>query len=63
MILLGGRAFGEAIPISARLNIDDLISEEERSEPLELRIWVTGSDMAGNAFSEDFNDIDAADNV
>ena len=63
MVLLGGRAFGESIPISASLNIDELISEEERSEPLELRIWVTGSDMAGNAFSEDFNDIDAAYNV
>jgi len=63
MVLLGGRAFGESIPISASLNIDDLISEEERSEPLELRIWVTGSDMAGNEFSEDFNDIDAAYNV
>ncbi|MBT3651785.1 MAG: hypothetical protein HN541_00565 [Euryarchaeota archaeon] len=63
MILLGGRAFGEAIPISASLDIDELISEQERSEPLELRIWVTGSDMAGNAFSEDFNDIDAPYNV
>ena len=63
MTLLGGRAFGEAVPISASLNIDELISEEERSEPLELRIWVTGSDMAGNAFSEDFNDIDAPFNV
>ena len=63
MILLGGRAFGEAIPISASLDIDELISEQERSEPLELRIWVTGSDMAGNVFSEDFNDIDAPYNV
>ena len=63
MVLLGGRAFGEAIPISASLDIDGLISEQERSEPLELRIWVTGSDMAGNAFSEDFNDIDAPYNV
>ena len=63
MILLGGRAFGEAIPISASLDIEELISEQERSEPLELRIWVTGSDMAGNVFSEDFNDIDAPYNV
>jgi hypothetical protein len=63
MILLGGRAFGELIPISATLDIDELISESERSDSLELRIWVTGSDMAGNAFSEDFNDIDAPYNV
>ncbi len=63
MTLLGGRAFGESIPISATLDIDELISESERSDSLELRIWVTGSDMAGNAFSEDFNDIDAPYNV
>ena len=56
---LGGRGFGEAIPVSAVLDIDDIISDSERTEPLELRIWVTGEDMAGNAFAEDFNDIDA----
>ena len=60
MELLGGRGFGEAIPLSAVLDIDDIISDSERTEPLELRIWVTGEDMAGNAFDEDFNDVDAA---
>ena len=59
MELLGGRAFGEQVPIVAVLDIDDIISESERTEPLELRIWVTGQDKAGNAFAEDFNDIDA----
>ena len=59
MELLGGRAFGEQVPIAAGLNIDDIVSESDRTEPLELRIWVTGEDMAGNAFAEDFNDIDA----
>ena len=59
MELLGGRGFGEEIPVSAVLDIDDIISDSERTEPLELRIWVTGQDMAGNAFAEDFNDIDA----
>ena len=59
MDLLGGRAFGEQVPIAAILDIDDIISNSDRNEPLELRIWVTGQDMAGNPFTEDFNDIDA----
>ena len=59
MELLGGRGFGEQVPISAILDIDEIISESDRIEPLELRVWVTGEDMAGNAFAEDFNDVDA----
>ena len=59
MELLGGRAFGEQVPIAAFLDIDDIISDSDRTEPLELRVWVTGQDMAGNAFAEDFNDVDA----
>ena len=59
MELLGGRAFGEQVPIAAFLDIDDIISDSDRTEPLELRVWVTGEDMAGNAFAEDFNDVDA----
>ncbi|MEC7180914.1 MAG: hypothetical protein VXW36_05940, partial [Candidatus Thermoplasmatota archaeon] len=59
MELLGGRAHGEQIPIAATLDLDDIISESDRTEALELRVWVTGEDMAGNAFSEDFNDVDA----
>ncbi|MEC8608921.1 MAG: hypothetical protein VXY42_00280 [Candidatus Thermoplasmatota archaeon] len=60
MQLLGGRAFGEQVPIAATLNLDEIISESDRTDALELRIWVTGEDMAGNAFSEDYNDADAA---
>ena len=59
MELLGGRAHGEQIPIAAVLDLDDTIAEYDRTEPLELRIWVTGEDMAGNPFAEDFNDVDA----
>ena len=59
MELLGGRGFGEQIPVAATLDIDEIVSESDRTEPLELRIWVTGEDMAGNAFAEDFNDVDA----
>ena len=59
MELLGGRAYGEQIPIAAVLDLDDTIAEYDRTEPLELRIWVTGEDMAGNPFAEDFNDVDA----
>ena len=59
MELLGGRGFGEQIPVAATLDIDEIVSESDRTEPLELRIWMTGEDMAGNAFAEDFNDVDA----
>ncbi len=59
MELLGGRAHGEQIPIAAVLDLDTIVSESDRIDPLELRIWVTGEDMAGNPFAEDFNDVDA----
>ncbi len=59
MELLGGRGFGEQVPIAATIDIDEIISESDRIEPLELRVWVTGKDMAGNSFAEDFNDVDA----
>ena len=51
MELLGGRAFGEQVPIAAGLNIDDIVSESDRTEPLELRIWVTGEDMHSQKIS------------
>ena len=48
--ILGGMPFGESISGSFDINLDDAVSEELRTEALELRIWINGSDMAGNSF-------------
>ena len=57
--LLGGQPYGQNIPLFVSLNIQDVIQEEDRDQALELRIWVTGNDMAGQAISPEFNAIDA----
>ena len=48
--ILGGMPFGEMISGVFGINLDSAISEEIRTEALELRIWINGSDMAGNSF-------------
>jgi hypothetical protein len=48
--ILGGMPFGESISGYFDIDIDDAVSEEIRTEALELRIWINGSDMAGNSF-------------
>ena len=48
--ILGGMPFGESISGSFDINLDNAVSEELRTEALELRIWINGSDMAGNSF-------------
>ncbi len=48
--ILGGMPFGESIICSYSINIDSVVPEAMRTEALELRIWVSGSDMAGNSF-------------
>lgn len=48
--LLGGMPFGDSITGSYEINLDSVIPEELRTTALELRIWVSGSDMAGNSF-------------
>jgi hypothetical protein len=57
--LLGGQPYGQNIPLFVSLNLQDVIQEEDRDQALELRIWVTGNDMAGQAISPEFNAIDA----
>ena len=57
--LIGGRAFGDGIPCATDLDLDDLLTSSMRNDALELRIWVTGQDMAGHAINPIFNDIDA----
>ena len=59
MQLLGGMPFGSQIPASSFIDIDSAISEESRTQALELRVWVTGFDMAGHEISKAYNDNDA----
>ena len=55
--ILGGMPFGESISGVFAINLDSAISEEDRTEALELRIWINGSDMAGNSFGSVSNEI------
>ncbi len=57
--VIGGRAFGDAIPCAATLDLDSLLTSSMRNDALEVRIWVTGYDIAGHEISTVFNDIDA----
>ena len=57
--LIGGRAFGDEIPCVSVLDLDELLSTSMRNDALELRVWVTGQDMAGHEINPVFNDIDA----
>ena len=57
--VLGGKLNGDSIPCKARLDLEAELSQELRSQNLELRIWVTGEDKAGHEISKTFNDIDA----
>lgn len=57
--IIGGRAFGNAIPCTTTLDLDTLLTSSMRNDALEVRIWVTGKDMAGHDISSVFNDIDA----
>jgi hypothetical protein len=57
--VLGGKLSGDSIPCRAQLNLGAELSQELRSQSLELRIWITGEDKAGHEISKTFNDIDA----
>ena len=48
--LLGGQPFGDMITAQMSIDLDSVIPVETRTESLELRIWISGSDMAGNTF-------------
>jgi hypothetical protein len=47
------------IPTEATLDLEQQLTTSMRSEALELRIYVTGSDIAGHPIAAVFNDIDA----
>ena len=57
--VIGGRAFGNEVPCATVLDLDELLTSSMRNDALELRIWVTGKDMAGHDINPVFNDIDA----
>ncbi|MEC7229196.1 MAG: hypothetical protein VXV95_04005, partial [Candidatus Thermoplasmatota archaeon] len=48
--LLGGMPFGDSVVGSCQINVASAVPEQMRTEALELRIWVSGNDMAGNQF-------------
>ncbi|MED5308906.1 MAG: hypothetical protein VYA95_06105, partial [Candidatus Thermoplasmatota archaeon] len=48
--ILGGMPFGESIIGTFGIDLDTAVPEVIRTEELELRIWINGSDMAGNSF-------------
>ena len=48
--LLGGMPYGDSIMGAYGINLSLAVPEEIRTDALELRIWVSGSDMAGNQF-------------
>ena len=57
--ILGGQPFGQFIPMFVSLDLENLIDEEARKQALELRVWVTGTDMSGQSISQEFNAKDA----
>ena len=48
--MVGGMPFGESITGTFSIDLDNAVPEVMRTEELELRIWINGSDMAGNSF-------------
>ena len=57
--VVGGRAFGDAILCEASLNLDELLTSDMKDDALEIRVWVTGRDMAGHEIDPVYNDIDS----
>jgi hypothetical protein len=55
MLLRGARNAGEGLPLRATLDLDAAIPEALRTQRLELRVWLVGSDLAGQAFIDDGN--------
>ena len=55
--ILGGQPFGNMINTEISIDLDSVIPVETRTESLELRVWISGSDMAGNTFGSVSNEI------
>jgi hypothetical protein len=59
LTVMGERLNGESIPVQCTLDLDALMLPVFRTKAVELRIWVTGSDEAGQTIDSVFNDVDA----
>ena len=57
--VMGERLNGDSIPVQCILDLDALMLPAFRTRAVELRIWVTGSDEAGQTIDAVFNDVDA----
>ena len=55
MLLRGARNAGEGLPLRAILDLDAAVPDQLRTQRLELRVWVLGSDLAGQPFDEEGN--------
>jgi hypothetical protein len=59
LTVMGERLNGDSIPVQCTLDLDALMLPVFRTKAVELRIWVTGADEAGQTIDSVFNDIDA----
>ncbi len=59
LTVMGERLSGESIPVQCTLDLDGVMLPVFRTRAVELRIWVTGEDEAGQTIDAIFNDIDA----
>jgi hypothetical protein len=59
LLVVGGKPYGTMIPTEGTLNLDEILTTSMRSQSLELHIYVTGTDVAGQEMSSFLNDLDA----
>ena len=53
--LIAGVGSGNSIPVSATLDVDEIIPELSRENAWDLWIWIQGSDLAGQEIDSTFN--------
>ena len=59
LLVVGGKPYGTMVPTEGTLNLDEILTTSMRSQSLELHIYVTGTDIAGQEMSSFLNDLDA----
>lgn len=59
LTVMGERLSGASIPVQCTLDLDSVMLPVFRTRSVELRIWVTGEDEAGQSIDAIFNDVDA----
>jgi len=55
MQLIAGTGAGSSIPVSAIVDVDELIPEVSRNIEWDLWVWVTGEDLSGQQIESAFN--------